>query len=162
MALQLQPGQILPEPEVLFSKIENEQIEQEIANMHERGQPQEPATALQVEPSYEPLKSAVEIDLVQQLDLRVGTVLSAEPVPKSKKLLKLQVDLGFEKRTIVSGISQYYSAEQITGKKVIVVANLKPATLMGVESQGMILAGHMGNELEVASIQNLPNGSAVT
>lgn len=162
MTHSLLPGQALREPEILFRKIENEQIEQEIAHMQNMAQPQTPSITPQVEVSYEPLKSPVDIALVQQLDLRVGTVLSAEPVPKSKKLLKLQVDLGFEKRTIVSGISQYYTPEQITGKKVVVVANLRPATLMGVESQGMILAGHMGNELEIASIQSLPNGSTVT
>jgi methionyl-tRNA synthetase len=162
MSHSLVTGQALREPEILFRKVENEQIEQEIANMQNMVQPEVTANPVQVKLSYEPLKDSVDITLVQQLDLRVGTVLSAEPVPKSKKLLKLQVDLGFEKRTIVSGISQYYTQEQITGKKVIVVANLKPATLMGVESQGMILAGHMGNELEVAAIQNLPNGSTVT
>lgn len=160
MAHNLAPGQALGEPEILFRKVENEQIEQEIAHMETMAKPQ--ASAMPAEHAYVPLKTAIDIDLVQQLDLRVGTVLSAEPVPKSKKLLKLQVDLGFETRTIVSGISQYYTPEQISGKKVIVVANLKPATLMGVESQGMLLAGHMGNDLEIASIQNLPNGSVVS
>ena len=71
------------------------------------------------------------------------------------------MDLGFETRTIVSGISQFYKPEELIGKKVVVVANLKPATLMGVQSQGMLLAGEDASGLEVLSIQNLTNGSTV-
>lgn len=75
-----------------------------------------------------------------RLDIRVGTVLSAEPVPKSNKLLKLQVDIGSEKRQVVAGMAQFYSAEDLVGKQVIVVVNLEPAKIFGIESNGMILA----------------------
>ena len=74
------------------------------------------------------------------VELRTAKVVACENVPKAKKLLKLQLDLGYETRQVVSGIAKFYTPEQMIGKKVIVVANLKPATLCGIESQGMILA----------------------
>jgi len=83
---------------------------------------------------------AISIDRFKQVRLRIGTVRAAEPVPKSKKLLKLTVDLGDETRTVVAGIALAYRPEDLAGKQVVVVTNLEPATLMGVESQGMVLA----------------------
>lgn len=154
------PQQKLREPQILFQKIEDEQIQMEIHKLQKMSL--EVAENVQAPQEYAPLKEPVDIEGFQRMDLRVGTVLSAEPVPKSKKLLKLHIDLGFEKRTVVSGISQHYRPEDVVGKKVIVVANLKPATLMGIQSQGMILAGSFGKELELISIQNLPNGSVVS
>ena len=74
------------------------------------------------------------------IELRTAKILSAEPVPKAKKLLRLQVDLGYEQRQVVSGIAKFYKPEELVGRRVIIVANLKPATLCGIESQGMILA----------------------
>ena len=74
------------------------------------------------------------------VELRTAKILACERVPKAKKLLKLQLDLGYEQRQVVSGIAKFYEPEALIGKKVIVVANLKPATLCGIESQGMILA----------------------
>ncbi len=74
------------------------------------------------------------------VELRTAQVIECEPIPKAKKLLKLTLDLGYEKRQVVSGIAKWYKPEDLIGKKVIVVANLKPATLCGVESNGMILA----------------------
>lgn len=152
-------GQKLLEPQVLFQKIEDEQIENEIKKLHQMAAVVKPQIKTI---TYEPLKASIEIDEMRKVDLRVGVVLAAEPVPKSKKLLKLHLDLGFEKRTVVSGISQFYKAEELLGKRVIVVANLKPATLMGVESHGMILAGSIDSSLEIASIQTLPAGSVVS
>ena len=84
------------------------------------------------------------------------------PFPKNKKLLKLKVNLGFEQRTVVAGIAESYSPEQLIGKKVAIVANLKPATLMGIESQGMLLAGHMEKGLEVVTVEGLPPGSVIS
>lgn len=152
--------QNLLEPQILFPKVEDAQILQEIEKLQKMSSTQ--AENNKPAPDYVALKEPIDIDGVQRLDLRVGTVLSAEPVPKSKKLLKLQVDLGFEIRTIVSGISLSYKPDEIIGKKVVVVANLKPATLMGIQSQGMILAGSWGKDLELLSIQSLPNGSVIT
>ena len=75
-----------------------------------------------------------------KVELRVAKIVACEKVPKAKKLLKLQVDLGYEQRQIVSGIAKFYEPEALIGKKIIVVANLKPATLCGIESNGMLLA----------------------
>jgi len=74
------------------------------------------------------------------VELRTAKILDCEKVPKAKKLLKLTIDLGYEQRTVVSGIAKFYEPEQLIGKKIVVVANLKPATLCGIESNGMILA----------------------
>ena len=82
----------------------------------------------------------LSIDEFMKIELRVARVLAAERVPKSKKLLKLSVDLGTEQRTLVAGIAEAYEAEALVGRTVVMVANLKPATLMGIESNGMVLA----------------------
>lgn len=82
----------------------------------------------------------ITIEEFQKIQLKTATVLSAERVPKSEKLLKLQVSLGSEQRQIVAGIGKKYEPESLVGKTIIVVANLKPAKLMGIESQGMVLA----------------------
>ncbi len=91
----------------------------------------------------------ISIDDFAKVELRVALVTDCEKVEKAKKLLKLQLDLGYEKRQIVSGIAEWYSPEDLIGKKVIVVANLKPAKLRGVESQGMLLAADVGDEAVV-------------
>ena len=82
----------------------------------------------------------IAIDDFAKVELRCAEVLSCEPIPKAKKLLKLQLDLGYEKRQVASGIAKFYKPEELIGKKVVLVANLKPAVLCGVESCGMILA----------------------
>lgn len=108
-------------------------------------------------------KEQIEYDDFMKLDLRVGEVLKAEKVKKADKLLKLQLDLGSEKRQIVSGIAKYYEPEQLVGKKVICVTNLKPVKLRGEMSEGMILSGEdeKGN-LSLATVDSsLPNGSVV-
>lgn len=152
-------GQSLKDPQILFKRVEDEQIESEVAALKKMAEAHSKA---EQPAAYIPLKEAIPIDDVRKLDLRVGTVIGCEKVAKSKKLLKLEIDLGFEKRTIVSGISQSYSPEEILGKKVIVVANLKPATLMGIQSQGMVLCASWDSSLEAVSIQSLPNGSEVS
>ena len=136
-------------PTILFNKVEDAMIEEELALL------KEPAT------HHKPLKELINFDDFQKIDLRVGQILTAENVPKSKKLLLLTVDLGFEKRTIVSGIALHYEdPKELIGKKVIVVANLKPAKLMGIESQGMILAA--GDEsLELPEVKAQLSGSVV-
>ena len=93
------------------------------------------------EPVAKP-EGIVEIgfDDFMKVDLRVAQVIACEPIPKAKKLLKLQIDLGYEQRQVVSGIAKWYKPEDLIGKKVVVVTNLAPAKLCGVESNGMILA----------------------
>ncbi|MBI4269324.1 MAG: methionine--tRNA ligase [Candidatus Rokubacteria bacterium] len=114
-------------------------------------------------PSVEPASQAlVTINDFGKIELRVAEVLAAEPVPKSKKLLKLTVSLGAERRTLVAGIAEHYAAADLVGKKVVVVANLAPATLMGVESNGMLLAGSADGKLAVLTLdRDLPPGAKV-
>ena len=106
------------------------------------------------------IKSLVEIDHFRALDLRVAQITHAERIPKSKKLLKLTVDLGFETRTVVSGIAHVHEPETLIGKKVVIVANLAPATLMGVESRGMLLVA--GENLSLLEVPSAALGSVVS
>ncbi len=129
--LMLHPGHKLGNAEILFSKIEDDVITSELKTL-EAGQP-----AAQVETTG---KAAITIDDFKKLDLRVAKVLQCENVPKSDKLLKLQVEVGMEKRQILAGIAKHYKPEELVGKSVVVVFNLQPAKLMGHESQGMVLA----------------------
>ncbi|MFE5320000.1 methionine--tRNA ligase [Paenibacillus sp. NPDC056579] len=104
----------------------------------------------------------ISIDDFFKVDLRVAEVLAAEPVKGADKLLKLQLDLGTERRQVVSGIAKFYTPEQLVGRKVICVTNLKPVKLRGEMSQGMILAASHGDQLTLATISDaLPNGSVV-
>jgi methionyl-tRNA synthetase len=104
----------------------------------------------------------IAIDDFMKIDLRVAEVIQAEPIKKADKLLKLQLDLGYEKRQVVSGIAQYYKPEELVGQKVICITNLKPVKLRGELSQGMILAGSKDGQLSLATVdQTLPNGSKV-
>ncbi|WP_158738771.1 methionine--tRNA ligase [Alteribacillus sp. YIM 98480] len=104
----------------------------------------------------------INIDDFSKVQLKVAEVLEAEPVKKTDKLLKIQLDLGDERRQVVSGIAEHYTPEEIKGKKVICVTNLKPVKLRGELSQGMILAASKGSKLTLATIDaNLPNGSVV-
>jgi len=154
----LVPGQVLPKPSLLFLKIEDDLIEKEIAKlqeMHVQAQQKK-------EPPYEPIKDVISIDDFAKIDLRVGLIVRAEKLEKSKKLLKLEVDIGLEKRTVLSGISQHYTPEQLVGKKIALVANLKPAVIMGVESRGMVLAGSLDAALELVTVQDLPAGAVIT
>lgn len=108
------------------------------------------------------LKEEIGIEDFMKVELRVAQVVAAEPVPKADKLLKLQLDLGFEQRQVVSGIAKFYKPEDLIGKKVICVVNLKPVKLRGELSQGMILAASQGDQLTLASVPDgMPNGAIV-
>jgi len=137
--LRLASGERLGEATILVQKIEDSMVEQEIAKL---GAPdvtteQEPAAPVEVE-----LKEEISIEDVMKLDLRVATILEAERVRKSDKLLKLQIRIGNLQRQIVAGIGKAYEPEALVGRRIVVVANLKPAKLMGNESQGMLLAAN--------------------
>ena len=124
--------------EILFPRID---VEQEIEALNEIIKSNLPKE----EPAYtpEPLAEEISIEDFAKVDLRVAKVLSAEKVKKSKKLLCLQLDDGMGGRQVVSGIAQWYAPEDLVGKKIILVANLKPAKLCGVESNGMICAADL-------------------
>jgi methionyl-tRNA synthetase len=138
----LSVGYSLRAPELLFRKIEDAEVQEQVQKLKEKSKNltqttdnAQPSTGS----SFEALKPEIVYDDFGKLDLRVGTILTAEKVEKADKLLKLQIDLGFEKRTIVSGIAQHFSPESLVNKQVMVVANLAPRKMRGIESQGMIL-----------------------
>ena len=137
----LPAGHAVQAPEILFVKLEDAVIQAQIDKLHARAAQIEAEKAATDAPEkpYAPLKETIVYDDFARLDLRAGVVLSAERVPKANKLLLLQVDLGFEKRQILSGIAKYYEPEALVGKNVVVVANLAPRKMRGIESQGMIL-----------------------
>ncbi len=130
---RVKAGTGIPKPELLFVKIEDNVIDEQIAKLLQKSKEAEEAI------SYEPLPAETGIETFEQIGLRTGTIVEADNIKKANRLLRLVVDLGFEKRQIVAGIAKYYSPEELIGRRVIVVANLKPATLRGVESQGMVL-----------------------
>jgi len=111
---------------------------------------------------FEPIKEEITIEDFAKIDLRVAKVLHAEKVEKADKLLKLEIEVGGKTRTIVSGIAQYYAPEELVGKKVVIVANLKPAKLRGIMSEGMILAASHDGVLEVLTLdKDLKPGARV-
>ena len=130
----LKPGHKTNKAELLFSKIEDEQIQQQLDKLQASKKMNEIANK-----KVTPQKETIQYDDFTKLDMRVGTILEAEKMPKADKLLVLKVDTGIDIRTIVSGIAQSFKAEEIIGKKVTVLVNLAPRALRGVESQGMIL-----------------------
>ena len=136
----LSVGYSLRPPELLFRKIEDTEVTYQIEKLHTALE----ATKLNSEeeksaPAFVPVKSEIVFDDFAKIDLRVGKILSAEKVEKADKLLKLEVLLGFETRTIVSGIALHFKPEEIVGKQVTVVVNLAPRKMRGIESNGMIL-----------------------
>lgn len=145
--------------EVLFEKIEDEVIAVDKAQLTEQKESQEVATAEPVT-----LKELINFSDFMKIDMRVAQIVQVEKVPKSKKLLHIELDLGFEKRKVVSGIAKFYPEEQtLVGKKVVVVANLKPAKLMGIESQGMIIAAGEGDNVTLLfADESAPLGSEVS
>ena len=140
----------------LEAEVEIEYIREQMKSSVKTTQEEAPAAV------EAPETEEITIDDFMKVDLRVATVLACEPVAKAKKLLKLQVDLGYEQRQVVSGIAEHYKPEELIGKKVIVVANLKPVTLRGELSQGMILAGSHDGVLTLATVDpKLSNGAQV-
>ncbi|MGR5995780.1 methionine--tRNA ligase [Bacillus cereus] len=137
-------------------------LEMEVEVEYIKEQMKSSAPKVEEKKEEEPKAEEITIDDFFKVELRVAEVLSAEPVKKADKLLKIQLDLGTEKRQVVSGIAKFYSPEDLKGKKVICVTNLKPVKLRGELSQGMILAGEENGVLSLASIdQNLPNGTKI-
>lgn len=159
--LLLKEGDVVNEAELLYEKIEDDAIERQVQKLH--ASRVTPPAAQEGEVNLQQVKSDISYEDFDKLDLRVGIILEAEKVPKADKLLKLTVDLGFEKRTILSGIAEYYKAEEMIGKRVTVVANLAPRKIRGIESQGMLLmAGNDFGKLFVVSPESdIEPGSVV-
>ncbi len=151
----LESGKDVGEQRVLFQRIDEAkmlaEIEAEIAKKMEEAKAKEKPEGCAI----------IGIDKFMEVELRTAEVLECEAVPKAKKLLKLQLDLGYEKRQVVSGIAKFYKPEELVGKKVIVVANLSPAKLCGIESNGMILASGEEDVRVVFLDKDTPNGQRV-
>ncbi|TYS07140.1 methionine--tRNA ligase [Bacillus subtilis] len=157
---QLQDAEV-QKGEPLFPRLE---AEEEIAYIKGKMQGSVPAKeeTKEEEPQEVDRLSEITIDQFMDVELRVAEVIKAEPVKKADRLLKLQLDLGFEKRQVVSGIAKHYTPEELVGKKLVCVTNLKPVKLRGELSEGMILAGEADGVLKVVSIdQSLPKGTRI-
>ena len=136
----LRPGYAMRAPELLFRKIEDDEIKYQVEKLKSGlVKPEAPAKVEETKHEAAALKPEIVYDDFAKIDLKVGTILTAEKVEKADKLLKLSIDLGFETRTIVSGIALHFKPEEIVGKQVVVVANLAPRKMRGIESNGMIL-----------------------
>jgi methionyl-tRNA synthetase len=152
-------GYTLREPQLLFRKIEDEEIDLQINKLKSAAMQANENNNTASHSSYLPLKPEITIDDFGKIDLRTGVILTAQKVPKADKLLQLEIDLGFEKRTILSGIAMHFTPEEVVGKKVIVVANLAPRKMRGIDSNGMILmAEDLNGKLHFANAGDLADG----
>ena len=132
----IEAGHAIGEAQLLFEKIEDDVIQ---AQLDKLAAARQAKLAAEAEKNVKEQKEEVSFDDFQRMDIRVSTILEAEKVAKTKKLLKLTIDTGIDKRTIVSGIAEYYTPEQLVGRQVLVLANLAPREIKGIESRGMIL-----------------------
>ena len=129
----------------MFEKIEDAVIDAQLQRLARIKTENEAAAKAQLAKQVEPLKAPVSFDDFGRMDIRTATVLEAERVPKTDKLLKLTIDTGIDHRVIVSGIAEYYSPEDMVGKQICILANLEPRTIRGIESKGMILMAKQGD-----------------
>lgn len=166
----LSVGYSLRAPELLFRKIENEEIEKQISKLGIKNEELRMGseglrdTGNEVQVQQIKIKDEIQFDDFAKIDLKVGTIIAAEKVEKADKLLKLQIDLGFEIRTIVSGIALHFKPEEIIGKQVTVVINLAPRKMRGIESNGMILMAEdaAGKLYFVHPSSKIDNGSGIS
>lgn len=149
----LAAGRRITEGEALFNRLDEAKVLEEI---NKNAEPEKPP-----KPEGEP---EIEFDSFVKVEMRTAEILECEPVPKSKKLYKLKLDLGYEQRQVLSGIAPYYTPDQLKGKKVVVVANLKPRMMMGYESKGMVLASSAeGDTVRVIFLDpGTPNGQRIS
>ncbi|MPM52088.1 Methionine--tRNA ligase [bioreactor metagenome] len=143
-------NKVTDKPAILFARIDDKEMMAKIEN----DQHKEAVTVNK--------KPMISIEDFAKIQLRVGTVIASKKHPKADKLLVSQIDIGSEVRQIVSGIAEFITPEAFVGQQVIVVANLHPAVIRGIESQGMILAGEENKLLEVVKINTLPNGTEIS
>jgi methionyl-tRNA synthetase len=155
----LPEGHLLGKAELLFEKIEDEIVERQIQKLHDTKKANEES-----DHKAKPVKEAIPFDTFEQLDIRVGTVLACEKVPKTDKLLRFLLDDGLQQRTILSGIAAWYpNPEELVGKQVCFIANLEPRKLRGILSEGMILSAENadGSLALVAPTREVNPGSQV-
>ncbi|MBP5488559.1 MAG: methionine--tRNA ligase [Bacteroidales bacterium] len=163
----LSAGHQIGEAQLLFEKIEDESIQKQLDRLAAIRAAKEAearaAAAAEAAARVEPQKAEITFDQFEAMDIRTATVLEAERVPKTDKLLKLTIDTGIDKRVIVSGIAEYYTPEQMVGKQICILANLAPRVIRGIESKGMILMARQGDGKMriVAPEEALVNGATV-
>ncbi|MBJ8320170.1 methionine--tRNA ligase [Staphylococcus pseudintermedius] len=149
-----EPIMVTEKPQPIFPRLD---VEAEVSYIKESMQPPKEESVEEEVPD----KAQIDIKDFDKVEIKAATIIDAEKVKKSNKLLKIQVDLGYEKRQIISGIAQFYAPEDIIGKKVAVVTNLKPAKLMGQKSEGMILSAEKDDVLTLISLPNAVQNGAV-
>jgi methionyl-tRNA synthetase len=154
----LLPGHTINKPELLFNKIEDKEIDRQIEKLNATKKINDHS-----EQDLTPLKTPVSFDDFSKIDIRTASVLEAEKVPKTAKLLKLKIDTGIDIRTIVSGIAEYFEPDEIVGMQILIVANLEPRKIKGIESKGMILMAEDrdGRLVIVSPSDKTGNGSIV-
>ena len=153
--LTLRPGHVIGRAQILFPKLPDEVVEEEIRKLHaiaESAEKNEQEKRELLEKAREQLMEYVSFNEFKKLDLRVANVLSAEKVEGTDKLIRIQIDLGTETRQIVAGIAKSYSPEELVGKKIVVVANLEPAVIRGIESNGMLLAASVDDHISLLTL----------
>ncbi|HAR6070276.1 TPA: methionine--tRNA ligase [Staphylococcus pseudintermedius] len=149
-----EPIMVTEKPQPIFPRLD---VEAEVSYIKASMQPPKEESVEEEVPA----KAQIDIKDFDKVEIKAATIIDAEKVKKSNKLLKIQVDLGYEKRQIISGIAQFYAPEDIIGKKVAVVTNLKPAKLMGQKSEGMILSAEKDDVLTLISLPNAVQNGAV-
>ena len=156
-------GHALGEAELLFSKVEDEQIDAQMARLSKIKAEREELEKAENAKKVTAQKEECSFDDFGKMDIRTATVLEAERVPKTDKLLKLTIDTGMDKRVIVSGIAEYYSPEDMVGKQICILANLKPRVIKGIESKGMILMARQndGKMRFITPEESLVNGAEI-
>ena len=156
-------GHSLGEAELLFSKVEDEQIDAQMARLSKIKAEREELEKVENAKKVTAQKEECSFDDFDKMDIRTATVLEAERVPKTDKLLKLTIDTGMDKRVIVSGIAEYYSPEDMVGKQICILANLKPRVIKGIESKGMILMARQndGKMRFITPEESLVNGAEI-
>jgi len=154
----LSPGHTVSSGELMFSKVEDAEIERQVQKLLDTRKANENAIAAAL-----PQKEDVTFEEFTKMDIRTATIIEAEKVPKTTKLIKLKVDTGIDVRTIVSGIAEHFSAEELPGKSISVIVNLAPRSIKGIESKGMVLLAEdeTGKLVFVTPEQKIKNGSTV-
>ncbi len=158
----LPAGHQIGEAQLLFAKIEDDAIQAQLDRLEAIRAEKEAAAKAEAAKQVAPQKEECTFEEFEKMDIRTATVLAAERVPKTDKLLKLSIDTGIDKRTIVSGIAEYYTPEEMVGKQICILANLKPRVIRGIESRGMILMAKQGDgKMRLVSPQEAVTNGAV-
>lgn len=159
----LPAGHALGQAELLFEKIDDDKIRVQLERLEEIRKRREAEAKAEAAKVVAPQKKEVSFDDFDAMDIRTATVLEAERVPKTDKLLKLTIDTGIDRRVIVSGIAEYYTPEQMIGKQICILANLQPRTIRGIESKGMILMARQadGTMRFITPSEALVNGAQI-